>query len=217
MSSFDLIPEDYHQMLWWRDNGLKCLFAVGILLLLATVSYASMYYLIDNKNAEIEAMQSKKHISEQQRNALTALVAQQDKLQSYLDFLQGLRGGVPAPEMFVSIDHAMPSSGVWFQSWDFQRAGFVVEADDLVRSNGYFILLPKDGEGNEPETWKIETHMNVRGRATDHAALSHFVSQLFQQAEVNDVRILDTTLAQGGTLVNFNLVITVNNAAGLTS
>ncbi len=163
-------------------------------------------------NVEITQLQRQQSISAQQRAQLTRFANQKDELHSQLSFLTGLRGGVAAPMMFVAIDRALAGSEVWFESWDFQRAGFEVEEAQEGTNTGYFIVMPPSEGSTDQSAWKIETHMNISGKALDHSALSRFVGRLFDQSEISDVRILNTNLAGDGRFVDFNLVLTVNNA-----
>lgn len=212
MNEFNLIPEDYQRLLTWYADLRRSAIALGLVAIILITSAAALHELVTNKQGEIATLQNKHKISEQQRNEITFLSSERDELQSYLDFLVGLRGGVAAPEMLMSVDRAFEKDDVWFRSWDFQRAGFAVAENEVGQSNGYFIVAPqRDGAGAR-ETWKIETHMNVRGQAIDHAALSRFVGELYKQAEVNDVRILDTALDQRASFVDFNMIITVDNS-----
>ena len=77
-------------------------------------------------------------------------------------------------------------------------------------------MIPEGGNRADPkeqETWKIQTHMEVSGHATDHQALSSFVRRVLQQPQISDVRILNTQqqAIADQTVVDFRLVITVNS------
>jgi hypothetical protein len=76
-----------------------------------------------------------------------------------LSLLDGLRGGTPADRMFVAIDRALIDDTVWFQSWDFKRAGSSVKPTETQGTNtGYFIVVPKSNEAKPQQVWRIETH-----------------------------------------------------------
>lgn len=214
MNDFNLIPDDYLRMLAWRADMVRTCIALLAVVAIAVSLAGALQIAIAKKEKSIDVLQSKRQISQRQRNEITSLSGERDKLQAYLDFLVGLRGGAVAPDMFVCVDRALPGNEIWFQSWEFQRAGFAVGAEEAKHSNGYFIIAPAKSDGAAAEAWKIETHMNVRGQATDHAALSRFVAKLHRQGEVNDVRILHTALNPSMNVVDFNLVITVDNSDG---
>ena len=59
-------------------------------------------------------------------------------------------------------------------------------------------------------TMHNKPYMKIRGQAKDHSALSGFVRRLYQQPEIQDVRILNTAVAAGSRYVDFNLAIVVN-------
>ena len=53
--------------------------------------------------------------------------------------------------------------------------------------------------------------MTIRGQVRDHSALSRFVRRLFEQPEIEDIRIFNTALSGDREFVNFNLAVTVNS------
>jgi hypothetical protein len=55
--------------------------------------------------------------------------------------------------------------------------------------------------------------MTIKGQAKDHAALSRFVRKLFEQPEIQDVRILNTSRLSDERIVNFDLAVTVNSGS----
>jgi hypothetical protein len=114
--------------------------------------------------------------------------------------------------MFTVIDHALDGGDVWFRSWRFQRAGAEVEMEGEESVNtGYFVVLPPDGESSESRAWRVETHMEIRGHARDHAALSTFVRRLYEQPSIEDVKVLKTNAREydHGSLVDFDLAVVV--------
>jgi len=58
--------------------------------------------------------------------------------------------------------------------------------------------------------------MTIRGQALDYSALSGFVSRLLERPEIEDVRVLRSTLKKqrDSRLVEFNLAVTVANGTG---
>ena len=97
----------------------------------------------------------------------------------------------------------------------FKRAGEVVEQAPQTVNTGYFIVVPA-GEGRKKaETWRIDTHMTIRGEARDHAALSRFVRRLVDQPEIQDARVIRTAArTQSGTrVVSFEMAVIVHSGA----
>jgi hypothetical protein len=134
-------------------------------------------------------------------------------LESQLALLRELRSGAAAREMFLTLDRVLINGEVWFLDWEFQRAGSMVKQNEKEQAvnTGYFIIVQSNEDTGTSEAWKIETHMNIRGQAKDHSALSRFVRRLFEQPEIKDVRILNTTRARGREMVEFRLAIIVKN------
>ena len=213
MSDIDLIPTDYRNRIWLQGRARVVASVVVLVMLALLLALGALHYLSGKAATQITALQSQQAITAQQREQLSQLDGHRAELESRLNLLSGLRSGAPASAMFVTVDRAMVEGEVWFQDWEFNRAGSVVEEKQQTSSNGYFIVLPAAGGSTGTESWKIETHMKIRGQAKDHSALSGFVRRLYQQPEIQDVRILNTSVAANSPFVDFNLAVTVNSHA----
>jgi len=210
MADIDLIPPEYRTRIWLHSRVKRTAVAMFTMVVLAVAAFAVFNFLSKDIMRDISVLQKKQAISTQQRDALTALNETRKNLEQQLALLGGLRSGASAPTMFVAIDRALGEGDIWFQNWEFKRAGSVVQEQAEPASNGYFILMPSSGD-DASQTWKIETHMTIRGQGRDHSALSRFVRRLFEQPEIQDVRILNTSLAGNREFVNFNLAVTVSS------
>ncbi len=215
MHEIDLIPQEFHrrQMVvgWFKFAG----FSLVLITVLIISSFAWLKVESGRLQQGIEQLQSQKDITSSHRAQLEELTQKKKDLDQQLKLLAGLRSGAAAEQMFVTIDRALPNEDVWITGWRFRRAGTPVEIVDETVSTGYFIVIPQ-GSGNnkqqEKETWKIETHMTIKGQSMDHAALSEFVLNLTRQPEIEDVRVVSTQLAEINQvkLVNFNLDVVVS-------
>jgi len=211
----NLIPEDYKRYLLQLQFLQRWGLAMSVLMVLSISISLALNYKADVYQKEIVILEKKKAITSQQRNMLTSLQKDHNKLLGKRDVLEKLRGGALAENMFVTVDRALDGNSVWFKNWRFDRAGSKTSEPAKGVNTGYFIVIP-DGErtnNKTQEAWKIQTHMEVDGEAKDHEALSSFVRRLLQQPQIGDVRILNTqqqTTAEI-TVVNFRLAITVNS------
>ena len=178
---------------------------------MSTAGYFTLDYMNKTLSATISDLQGEQQISELQRGALTKLNNEKTHFNNQLSFLTDLRSGTAAPDMFKTVDHALENKEVWFLNWEFRRAGTAVEKKEEISSNGYFIIIPATNGEKTSETWKIETHMTIKGQAKDHAALSRFVRKLFSQPAIQDVRILNTSRLSNTQVVNFDLAVSVNS------
>jgi len=214
MAEFDLIPSDYRSGLL-RQRWLK-LFLAGMvaIVLLTGAASAAFDYAAQEVAAEIDRLQAEQQSNRKVANRLNSLRKQKAQFEYQLTRLDGLRGGTPAERMFVAIDRAMTDDSVWFQSWEFKRAGSSVKPTENPTTNtGYFIVVPKSSsQASEQQVWRVETHMTIKGRAADHAALSKFIANLFAQPEIFDVRVLRTSMYRSNELqaVDFDLAIVVH-------
>ncbi len=212
MSDFDLIPTDYRIRQVLRGRARLGGLVLGGLLIISLGAHLGFDYLSNKMTNQIETLKQQQSISVRQVNELKKLTNNRDQLESQLLFLMGLRGGAEAPMMFVAIGRALSPEEVWFESWEFQRAGYEVTPDRRSGPTEYVIPLPQEDGVTEQHLWMIETRMNIRGKAVDHAALSRFVARLFEQREISDVRIMQSRLGSAGRFIQFDLVLIVNNS-----
>ncbi len=216
MAEFDLVPNDYRTRLW-RERWIKSLgiVVVGLLLVSITV-YSALIYAKSTVKTEIEVLQAKRTITTQQTAELNRLRKQKAEFEYQWTLLNGLRGGTLAEQTFITIDRAQHGNDVWFLNWNFRRAGVSVKPEQKIGSSGYFVVVPIDEKRSKQEAWRIETHMAIKGKALDHAALSKFVKALFRQPEIHDVRVLKTSLSRymQNSVVEFDLAVVVNSNAG---
>ena len=211
----DLIPADYRRYV----QQLQLLHRWGLIILV--IIAASMLvslglkYMSTEYQKEIVVLEKKKAISSHQRGILQDLEKDRLLLTKKRQVLEKLRGGALAEDMFVNIDRALDGRNIWFKNWRFIRAGSMATEKPKGVNTGYFIVIPEADRTNqeEREAWKIETHMEVSGQATDHEALSSFVHRVLQQPQIGDVRILNTRQQPiaDRTVVDFKLVIMVNS------
>jgi len=210
MADIDLIPQDYRTRLWLQYSVKRMALVVVFLLGITIAAFVVLNRLAAGVDRDIVRLQQQQAITTRQREALTQLNETRKNLEQRLRLLNGLRSGASAETMFITIDRSLMAGEVWFQDWQFQRAGSAVAEPAEPASNGYFIVM--SNSGSPPEAWKIETHMTIRGQARDHSALSRFVRRLYEQPEIQDIRILNTSLASNREFVDFNLAVTVNTS-----
>ena len=213
MHEIDLIPAEYHRqrrMTGWLRLAVLSLLAIAVLNI---GGFSWLKFESKRMRADIEQLQSQKAITNAHRTRLEQLENRRKELDQQLQLLAGLRSGAAAERMFTTIDRALPAQNVWLTGWRFRRAGTPVEQTDQSVNTGYFIVIPQQPGNNRAtqETWKIETRMSIQGQSMDHAALSEFVLNLTRQPEIEDVRVVNTQLAEINQvkLVNFNLEILV--------
>lgn len=213
MNEIDLIPSVYRKRRLF-SRWLK--FSLIALVLLSSGIIGTALYLkhaTEQIDLRLQQLQSQKAISAQQRSDLEKLNNRKQELTQQLALLAGLRSGSAAQQMFLTVDRALSAGDVWFTNWRFRRAGTASEQAPQEVDTGYFIVVRNEGKGSE-EAWKIETQMTILGQAIDHAALSDFVSNLIDQPEIQNVRVVRTELANLNRhkLVNFSLEILVADA-----
>ncbi|MDX1527858.1 MAG: PilN domain-containing protein [Gammaproteobacteria bacterium] len=215
-TEIDLIPNDY-RIHYAKVRILKRHALILIpLLVFAGLAYGALRFYTWEIEREVETLQQMTLVSSRQRDQITRLRKVADEFQRQLTMLGRLRSGGQAMDMFITIDRAIPPGDVWFRTWNFRRAGFVVKGQTSEVNRGYFVVIPAGSEASSAEPWQIETHMDIKGQARDHSTLSTFVQRLFDQPQIQDVRVVNTAQRsyQNTKVVDFDMRIIVRSAAG---
>jgi hypothetical protein len=211
MAEIDLIPRDYRNRVFIFDWGKRLSVTMAAFMVVSIVSYV-LLNLSNRKLAEnVVILQQKQQTITQDRDELRAIVEKKERLQRQWNLLKNLRNNTAASKMFVIVDRAISSGDLWFMNWEYERSDDMVELQPESTHTGYYIVLSDKAEQGVGEAWEIKTRMTIKGQARDHSALSRFVRQLYEQAEVQDVRILNTSLVKTDSVVNFDMVVTINS------
>jgi len=209
MSEFNLIPEEYHRGVRQRRLMLIGISAVVAVLVLCLGSIGGAYYLLDQREAELIVLRQQKALSLQEQDRLTYLQGQKQKLESDLRLLSSLQSPVAVADVVLAVENAARPAGVHFQSWAFRRAGIRTADDPEVRPPSYYVLSE---DKTFPASWESLTHVTIFGEARDHAALSIFVQSLFEQHDIEDVRIQRSARNEHG--VEFQLAVVMATKVG---
>ena len=212
----DLVPIPYRQGLQ-RRRWLR-LFALvqGTLLLALVLAKAGLAYSEASRRRQIDELHAAERLANESRARLAQLDAERDLAERRLAILDGLRGGISSDAVFGAVDEAL-DEGIWFLDWTFSRAGQLVEDDPKAVQQGYFLVIPLEGEDEiyQGRAWRLETHMEIRGRAVDHSTLARFVGRLLDQPRIEQVRIVSTRAQEVGPVevVAFELAVIVRTDA----
>ncbi len=214
MPEIDLIPARYRELARLR-RWLKLLGgALGLSVVLLLAARLGLGYAIHLESRRVESLRSAHSEAIERRERLQELRAEQAELARRVQILGELRGKVPARQMFHAIDRALDGT-IWFRDWQFARAGELVEPAAEGVKRGYFVVVPSGGGAGSEKAWRMQTHMEIRASARDHASLAGFVRRLVAQPEVESVRVLHTEVSRASTegLVDFELAVVVDGHA----
>jgi len=211
MREVDLVPADYRMVIRFVRRAKLVGLCLLVAVTLMAIGHRSLKSIADRDRRAIASLQARQSASTEQRQELEGLREQQRRLERRLALLTAMRGGPTAGNMLAIIDHAVAAGGVWFTNWRFGRAGAEVEHDAEAVHAGSFVVLPPDAEHPEAKEWRVETHMEIKGHARDHSALSDFVNRLYDLPEIVDARVLITSVRPfgNGTIVDFDLAVVV--------
>ncbi len=213
MAELDLIPQDYRQLQRLRQE-IKLYAIIYIILVVAiVVGKVEMDRHINELGKTVSNFEQKKLIMQQQQQRLSDLQKKKSRIEGHTKVLRSLRDGPAAEQMFLVIDRALVN-GTWFKKWSFRHDGelsYVKKTEEI--NTGYFIIVKDDANPNRDQAWRLNTHMEISGQAVNHTVLAGLVNNLVTSPEIDDVKVLKTSLNNHivGEVVNFDLAITVNN------
>ena len=212
MSDIDLIPQAFRTRRWQSRWIMYTAISLGGLVGILILGSLAIDAASDNARTKVTALQRQQSITTQQRADREELGLEKADLEGQFRLLSGLRSGAAAEKMFVTVDRALTGDDVWFLKWQFQRAGVVVNGEARTVNTGYFIVVPDGVDKKDADDLRVQTHMTIQGQARDHSALSGFVRRLFEQTEIDDVRIRRTSLNRSNQsgVVDFDLAIVLN-------
>lgn len=209
----DLIPASYRERLKIQRWCQLFLAALALVILLTVFIRLGLNSKNQSIQTAISTLQRDKSFNLQQQQTYNDLLTAERKLNKNLEILDGLRGGAPVRQTMRVIDRVL-NDNIWFLQWSFKRAGEIVNLPPQTVQTGYFIIIPQENSRvGKQQTWKLETHMEIKGQARDHSSFSLFVQDLLNQAEIEDVKIVDTQMRRyrDTQVVDFNIVIMINN------
>lgn len=213
MHELDLIPASYKERLkikrWCRQFSLAFVSVLVIVFCLKFVIFNKTTAL----TARVAALQKDKQTSIEQQQKYNELVAKEVKLRKELEVLEGLRGGPSAKQILLAVDRVMQND-VWITQWSYNRAGEITQVQPATVQTGYFIIIPQETSASpNQQAWKLNTHMEISGQALDHSSLSGFITNLVKQPEIEDVKVINTSLRSyiSSQVVEFKLVVIINN------
>lgn len=208
-NSIDLIPKDYRESIARRRSVRYALASVVLVCLVASGASASLSNRASAIKAETDQMNQERALLTLLDKQMLALDQEQQLLDEEWMLLNTLRSGFAAEDLFHLIDDALPGDDIWFIDWSFKRAGVVAQEGVAGTNTGYFIVVNSDATGKPEPAWQIETHMSIVGQAVDHAALSKFVRGLYQQQQIESVKLNQTRVREYAdrSVVDFELAI----------
>ena len=211
MAEIDLIPTDYRNRVMIFGWGKRLMVSFTAFTVLCVALYVGLEVANRQLGENVAVLQIRQQSVAQGRDVLREIAEKRDHYKRQWELLSYLRNSTAAPRMFEIVERAITPGDVWFLNWEFKRTGAVSKFPADSSGTGYFIAL-SDSKGQEAgEAWEINTRMSIKGQASDHSALSRFVRRLYEQPEVDDVRILNTSRLKTAGVVNFDMVVTVNS------
>lgn len=218
MSEIDLIPDEYVH--WQAQKRVLRWFSVAAICSVVVLALTAAGFKWQNASTQqdLDRLKAEKSITLRQQQRLEALARDHQRFDGRWQLLNGLRSGTRAETVISVVDQVMQEDSVWFIDWRFKRSGKSVEPDQLEANNGTYIISLDTADnssmsGEGLTNWGIETNLNIKGGADDHAAFSRFVQTLLLQRAVADVRILSTSSSHSkepSNRIEFEIDVLVN-------
>jgi hypothetical protein len=214
----DLIPTDYRAKLWQLRWLKGCGTTLATMLLATALAYVGLTALAQVADTQLSTLELRRDVTAQQQTFVQQLTSEKEELERQWKLLNDLKRGTDAVAIFRAVDRAFIDDSLWFDEWEFNRQG--VPATNGPGQSPHAVLIPSPGAGSQMRL--IETHMNMRGEAIDHVALSNFVRRLLAQPEIADVKVRRTSRRQirDARVIAFDLAVLVEpleNKHGLLS
>lgn len=214
----DLIPAAYREKLrrkrQWRRFALVCAAVLGI----AAAARAGIELLTQRAGPVYQRYLQLDAEAQQRRTAISTLQARVESAELRRRMLASLRGESDIAPLFKALDNAYHPS-VWLLEMTFQREGALEVLKPGAVNTGYFIVVPKEaaasGAPGTDQAWRTRKHLEIRGLAADHGALTSFMKLLDGQPGFESVRLLQTGTRNYTTtqVVEFSLAATLQPEA----
>lgn len=211
MFDIDLIPQGYREALRIKRWLFRFMLACAAFVIVIAAARGVLAYLLEREKSALAALRPGETISSAHRAQLEQWRANNQAAKSYLKVLANLRGTTVKP-VFLGIDRAL-NKDVWFLEIQFMRAGEFVTATPEQRNSGYFIIIPAPDKTAD-RAWKVQQHIQIKGQALTHSALTQFIKQLSVQQGIANVRLQNTEpgVHEAAQVVNFSLIALINDA-----
>lgn len=209
MSEIDLVPRAFRQAATLRLWTTRIFIMLAALLALVALVRAGLLYMVNHEKLVLDKLKSGEAASITHRAELVNLRGRKQSAENQLKVLANLRGTPGISPLLSAIDRAL-NDDVWFEELKFIREGELVVATPEMRGSGYFIV-PGD-KATTTQAWRVQRHVQIKGQASTHSALTEFIKQLSAQARFQNVRLLSTGPGThaAAQVVDFSLIALVN-------
>ena len=220
MPEIDMIPRSYHDAMRLQRTLAAYATAAALLLVFALLLGAGLRWRIASQGLQVSALRSSIEQSEQARRQLALAQSRQISLTQQLAALTALRGAGEIGRMTNAIDAAL-GQHVWFTTLDYARDAQVIGAGQKMPvQSGYLLVLPPDAPGQSAasanRSWRLSNNIEIKGSATDHAALTDFLQALSAQSAIADVHFVNSgsPAANLQQQVDFNVMAATRTSTG---
>ena len=191
----------------WTALGLAAAFGAAS---------AGLAYTINGERAAIAQFKHTHAQARAQQARLTEVTARRDEAHKQLAALDGLRGGAVVGQFVDALETALIDR-IWFQEVSFSRDTGPERKQEVAAPAP--AAAAKDGRPAakaDDTTVRIEQRAEIRGVASDHAALAQFIERLGVRPGIGQVRLLDTSARSypGVQVVDFRLALILRPPAG---
>ena len=215
MANVDMIPRSYREARRARRMLARYGAAlVGIVLVGAGTS-GVLHWRLSAELPKLDQLRDSTARVEAARTKLVSAQARKTVLEDDAAAMAALRGVGTIAAMADALDASL-NAKVWLDKLVFSRTQEKLAEPVPAPLPGTVVRARTAPDTAESQAWRLVDHVEMRGNALDHAALTAFLTQASLQPAMNKVRFLESSVATGddGQLVAFSSAGPLSSAGG---
>jgi hypothetical protein len=218
VADIDMIPRSYREALRVKLALRRCGGALCALLLVGLGAGTALRWRVAHTETALVRLRAASAQSLVDAARMAQLQSRQAGLQQAVTALAALRAGGAVGQLTAALDGALGGE-LWFTALRYARSEQVIPASAGLAPQAGDLVLQAISAPGTPETWRITRRLDVSGAAYSYPALGEFLRQVSSQPGVAQVRLIDSSAAEGSTAadiqaIGFNMTATVKPAGG---
>jgi len=202
MADIDMIPRSYREALRARRTLAAYGTALALLAVAGGAAAALLRWRLAVETPRLELARAGATQADAVRTRLAEAQQRRDALAADVGALAALRGTGEVAVLAQVLDGALDDR-VWFEQLRFSRTRELLKETPALLSPDT-VLAPAAAPG-APQAWRLASHLEIGGRALDHAAMSAFLGRIAADPALANVRFLNSSAADEGGVVSFGV------------
>jgi Tfp pilus assembly protein PilN len=207
MADIDMIPRSYREALRVRRTLAAYGGALALLLAAGAASAVLLRWRLAVETPRLALLRADAGQADAMRTLLAKAQARKDALAQDAGALAALRGAGEVAALAKTLDGAI-NDKVWFDQLRFSRTQELLrEAPPAPLPPGTVQARAPQGTAGAVQAWRLASHLEIAGQASDNPAMSAFLAALSADAGLSNVRFLNSSAipAEDGGGVTFGI------------